>query len=261
MTVRTTDLHFGYGDHEVLEGVDFTAEAGEITVLLGRNGAGKSTLLKHLNGLLEPDSGQVIVGGTPVEYDTDSLRDLRTRVGFVFQDPRDQLIAPTVRQDVSFGPKNIGTLSETNIDAALAHVGLQGYDDRLCHSLSNGEKKRVALAGVLAMDPEYIVMDEPTAGLDGDGTGRIVSLVDSLSDRGITLVISTHHVGFAREVGDTFVVLADGEIAHRGPTIDRETAAAYGLRTYSFDDHRLDRGHCTSTGSTEPTERTTAHDD
>lgn len=249
MTLRTSDLRFGYGDREVLRGIDFEANSGDVTVLLGRNGAGKSTLLKHFNGLLEPDSGEVLLDEKPVEYDSPSLERLRTRVGFVFQDPDDQLIAPTVRQDVAFGPKNVGILEETNIDAALAHVGLNGYDDRLCHSLSNGEKKRVALAGVLAMDPEYVVMDEPTAGLDGDGTGRIVSLIESLSEKGITLVISTHHLGFAREVGDTLVVLDGGKTVHRDSTIDRETAVKYGLRTYSFDDYALGRGHSKETSN------------
>lgn len=241
MTIRTEDLTFQYGDRAVLCGVDFNAERGDVTVVLGRNGAGKSTLLKQFNGLLEPDDGQVFVDGTPVQYDGESLEWLRTRVGFVFQQPDDQLIAPTVRQDVAFGPTNVGTHDETKVDAALAHVGLKGYGDRLCHSLSNGEKKRVALAGVLAMDPDYVVMDEPTAGLDGDGTGRIVSLIESLSDRGITLVISTHHVGFAREIGDTLVVLEDGTMDYRSDTIDRETAAIYGLRTYSFEEHTLGR--------------------
>lgn len=245
MTLRTADLSFGYGERPVLDSIDFSAETGEVTVVLGRNGAGKSTLLKHFNGLLQPDRGRVLIGGSPLSYEKSSLNELRSRVGFVFQTPEDQLIAPTVRQDVAFGPENMGGVSETRIDAALAHVGLKGYDDRLCHSLSNGEKKRVALAGVLAMDPEYVVMDEPTAGLDGDGTGRIVSLVDSLSDRDITLVISTHHVGFAREVGDSLVVLSDGEIVHQETSIDRETAAEYGLRTYSFDDHTFEGTHGT----------------
>lgn len=250
MTIRTAGLEFSYGENDVLRGIDFTASKGDVTVLLGRNGAGKSTLLKHCNGLLEPDSGEVTVDGDPILYDRDALEELRTNVGFVFQDPRDQLIAPTVRQDVAFGPKNVGRLDAARIDAALAHVGLKGYDDRLCHSLSNGEKKRVALAGVLAMDPAYVVLDEPTAGLDGDGTGRIVSLIESLSDRDITLIISTHHVGFAREVGDSLVVLEDGVAAYRNSTIDRETAATYGLRTYSFDSHRLDRSHTTDEDAT-----------
>lgn len=243
MTLRTEDLRFSYGDRPVLRGVDFTAADGDVTVVMGRNGAGKSTLLKHFNGLLEPDDGRVFVDGEPVEYDRGSIEGLRSRVGFVFQQPEDQLIAPTVEQDVAFGPKNMGILEETNIEAALAHVGLGGFGDRLCHSLSNGEKKRVALAGVLAMEPDYVVMDEPTAGLDGDGTGRIVSLIESLAERGITFVVATHHVGFAREVGDTLVVLADGKTVHRGPTIDRETAAENGLRTYSFEEHTLDRRH------------------
>ncbi len=243
MTLRTDNLRFSYGEREVLRGVDFTAADGDVTVVMGRNGAGKSTLLKHFNGLLEPDAGRVLVDGEPVEYGREAIERLRSRVGFVFQQPDDQLIAPTVEQDVAFGPKNMGVLEETNIEAALAHVGLGGFGDRLCHSLSNGEKKRVALAGVLAMEPEYVVMDEPTAGLDGDGTTRIVSLIESLSERGITFVVATHHVGFAREVGDTLVVLADGETVHRDATIDRDTAAEYGLRTYSFEAHTLDRPH------------------
>lgn len=260
MTLETHGLRFSYGEHAALRGVDFTARRGSVTIVLGTNGAGKSTLLKHFNGLLEPDAGRVLVDGGPVGYDSDSLEALRRTVGFVFQNPDDQLIAPTVRQDVAFGPKNIDTLAETNIDAHLAHVGLADAGDRLCHSLSNGEKKRVALAGVLAMDPAYVVMDEPTAGLDGDGTGRIVSLIESLAERGVTLVIATHHVGFAREVGDRLVVLADGEIVHEATTIDRDTAASFGLRTYSFDDQRLGDGHRagtdpTCTNATEDTPR------
>ena len=243
MTLRTDDLEFCYGDRDVLHGTNFTAEEGEVTVLLGRNGAGKSTLLKHFNGLLEPDGGRVLVDGEVLEYDGDSLEGLRRRVGLVFQNPEDQLIAPTVRQDVAFGPENMGTLEGTDVDAALADVGLDGYEDRLCHSLSHGEKKRVALAGVLVMDPDYVIMDEPTAGLDGDGSNQIVSLIESLAERDITLLLSTHHVGFALEVADTLVVLEDGRTVYRDRTIDRETAAEYGLRTFSFDNHAVDAGH------------------
>ncbi|WP_423751700.1 energy-coupling factor ABC transporter ATP-binding protein [Salinirarus marinus] len=230
--IETTDLRFGYGDRPVLRGVDFTAASGEVTALLGRNGAGKSSLLKHFNGLLEPDRGRVAVDGERVEYDDDALRAVRRRVGFVFQRPEDQLVAPTVRQDVAFGPANRDDGATENVEWALSRVGLDGYDDRLCSRLSNGERKRVALAGVLAMDPDYVVLDEPTAGLDGDGTRALVDLIRGLTDEGITFVVSTHYPGFASAVGDAFAILDEGQVAYRGQTLDDVCVEAYGLRRF-----------------------------
>ncbi|MFB6091688.1 MAG: energy-coupling factor ABC transporter ATP-binding protein [Haloquadratum sp.] len=242
--IETVDLHFGYDDRSVLRGVDFTAETGAVTVLLGRNGAGKSTLLEHFNGLVEPDRGHVVVDGDRVEYSTDALRALRRRVGFVFQRPADQLVAPTVEQDVAFGPANHdegalgddgGTGTGTGTVAwALSRVGLDGYGDRLCSRLSNGERKRVALAGVLAMDPDYVVLDEPTAGLDGDGTRALVDLIRGLADDGITFVVSTHYPGFASAVGDSFAILEDGRLAYRGETLEGIDPETYGLRRFSI---------------------------
>ncbi|MFB6069233.1 MAG: energy-coupling factor ABC transporter ATP-binding protein [Halobacterium sp.] len=230
--IETVDLRFGYGDRPVLRGVDFTAASEEVTVLLGRNGAGKSSLLKQFNGLLEPDRGHVAVDGDRVEYDDEALAAVRRRVGFVFQRPEDQLVAPTVEQDVAFGPVNADDGTTGNVEWALSRVGLDGYEDRLCSRLSNGERKRVALAGVLAMNPDYVVLDEPTAGLDGDGTRALVDLIRGLTDEGITFVVSTHYPGFASAVGDVFTVLDDGRIAHRGETLDGVDAEAYGLRRF-----------------------------
>lgn len=236
MTLETDDLGFAYEEVPVLDGVDFRAGDGEVTVLLGRNGAGKSTLLKQFNGLLEPDTGAVYVDGDRVEYDNDSLRALRTTVGYVFQDPENQLVAPTVGQDVAFGPENVGIDATEPTRDALETVGLTGFEDRLCSTLSGGEKKRASLAGVLAMDPDYLLLDEPTLGLDGDGCTRILEYVEALRDEGITVVIATHDLGFALAIGDSYAVLEDGEIAYRGPTVSRDLASTYGLRTFVFDD-------------------------
>jgi cobalt/nickel transport system ATP-binding protein len=230
--IETVDLGFAYGDRTVLRAVDFTAATGEVTVLLGRNGAGKSTLLKQFNGLLTPDTGYVRIDGTRVAYDDEALRSLRRRVGFVFQRPDDQLVAPTVRQDVAFGPANHPDVPAENVDWALSRVGLDGYGDRLCSRLSNGERKRVALAGVLALDPDYVVLDEPTAGLDGDGARALVDLIDDLTEEGLTFVISTHYPGFASAVGDAFAVLDDGRIAYRDRTLADVPAEEFGLRDF-----------------------------
>jgi cobalt/nickel transport system ATP-binding protein len=234
--IETVDLRFGYGDRPVLRGVDFVADAGEVTVLLGRNGAGKSSLLKQCNGLLEPDAGHVEVCGERVTYDDAGLERVRERVGFVFQRPADQLVAPTVGADVAFGPAN-ATAGDIDPDdavvtEALARVGLDEYGDRLCSRLSNGERKRVALAGVLAMDPDCLVLDEPTAGLDGDGTRALVDLLRGFARGGLAVVVSTHHPGFASAVGDAFAILDDGRVAYRGRTLDGVDAEAFGLRRF-----------------------------
>jgi len=233
--IETDDLHFRHGDDPVLEGVNFEARTGDVTVIFGRNGAGKSTLLRHFNGLFEPDSGTVFVGDEPVEYDDDSLADLRMRVGLVFQNPDDQIVAPTVEQDVEFGPRNAGIDDPDRIERVLSEFDLDERTDRLCNTLSGGEKKRVSLAGVLAMKPEYVLLDEPTAGLDGDGCRTIVRFVESLTDAGITPIIATHDVGFGLTVADTVTVLEDGVIDYRGETLSQPLAERYGLRNYVFE--------------------------
>ena len=234
--IETDDLYFRHGDEIVLDGVDFTARGGEVTVLFGRNGAGKSTLLRQFNGLLEPDSGAVFVGGDRVAYDEASLAELRLRVGLVFQNPDDQLVAPTVEQDVEFGPQNAGIDDPGRIERVLSRFDLDERADRLCNTLSGGEKKRVSLAGVLAMEPDYVLLDEPTAGLDGAGCRTIVQFVESLADAGVTPIVATHDVGFGLTVADTVTVLEDGVIDYRGDTLSRSLADRYGLRGYVFED-------------------------
>lgn len=200
---------------EALRGISFHIRRGEKIALVGPNGAGKSTLLAMFNGMIRPDSGTLLYDNRPVRYDKGPLRELRRRVGFVFQNPDRQIIAPTVFQDVAFGPVNLGLdedgVRET-VTTALRHVGLEGFERRPTHQLSGGEKKRVAIAGVLAMDPEVLVFDEPTSGLDPSGSEDIMELLDELNHEGKTIIISTHDVELAYPWANRAILLLNGRI-------------------------------------------------
>jgi cobalt/nickel transport system ATP-binding protein len=234
--IELTEVQFAYDDEPVLSEVTLRVPKESITVLLGRNGAGKSTLLRHCNGLLKPDSGDVLIDGNSLISKTTSMRAVRQRVGFVFQRPADQLVAPTVKQDVAFGPANWERQIppddiETIVTQALDRVGLAGFEDRLCSQLSGGERKRVALAGVLAMEPAYIVADEPSAGLDGDGVREFAKLLRTLATDGIGVIVSTHYPDFAAAVGDRFRVLEDGHIIHSSDQLESIPLREHGIRT------------------------------
>ena len=234
--IETRDLWHVYSDGTVsLRGVNFKAMRGEVTVLLGPNGAGKTTLLLHLNGLLKPTRGEVLFEGKPVSYDRRNLTELRRRVGFIFQNADDQIVAPTVWQEVAFGPKNLG-LSDAEVAErvreALKWVGLEGFEERLCNMLSGGERQKLAIAGVLAMHPDVILMDEPTASLDNFGLNSVLNVVRRLKAEGKTLIISTHDIDFAFRVADKFVVLHNGKIVHNGSHLPLETARKFGLRMF-----------------------------
>jgi cobalt/nickel transport system ATP-binding protein len=200
---------------EAIRGISFHVRRGEKVALVGPNGAGKSTLLLMFNGMLKPDSGLLLFDNQPIRYDRESLRELRRRVGFVFQNPDRQIIAPTVWQDVAFGPANLG-LSEEEVrvaaEAALRNVGLPGFERRPPHQLSGGEKKRVAIAGVLAMDPDLLVLDEPTSNLDPAGSEEIMELLEELRAGGKTVFLSTHDVELAYRWADRVILLRNGEI-------------------------------------------------
>ncbi len=226
------DVWFSYGDRDVLKGVNMGLRKGEVAILLGKNGAGKSTLLMHLNGLLKPKKGEIIVDGKKISYDRKSLSQLRRLVGFVFQNPDDQIVAPTVWQDIVFGPENIGARDDEKVKKIMERLGLEGYEGRLCSSLSGGEKKRVAIAGVLAMEPDYIVMDEPTAGVDGIGLKEIAEIVRNLKENGKGVVISTHDLDFAKAIGDRFMILDDGRIIYDDVFVDYSLAERCGIRTW-----------------------------
>jgi cobalt/nickel transport system ATP-binding protein len=200
---------------EAIRGISFHVRRGEKVALVGPNGAGKSTLLLMFNGMIPPDSGMLLFDNLPIRYDRKSLLGLRRKVGFVFQNPDRQIIAPTVYQDVAFGPTNLGLPEEqvrAAVEAALGAVGLAGFDRRPPHQLSSGEKKRVALAGVLAMDPDLLVLDEPTNALDPAGSEDIMELLDELREKGKTVLISTHDVELAYPWADRVILLRGGEI-------------------------------------------------
>jgi cobalt/nickel transport system ATP-binding protein len=218
--LETRDLGYSYGDGtEALRGVSISLEEGKKVALVGPNGAGKSTLMLMFNGILRPAAGEVLFRGQPLKYDATMLRSIRRKVGMVFQNSDDQLFAPTVHQDVAFGPSNLGfprDKVERYVDYALAYVGLAGYERRPPHHLSGGEKKRVAIAGVLAMEPEVMILDEPTSNLDPASSEEIMEMLDELNLGGKTMIISTHDVDLAYRFADDVVLMMDGGVLCRG---------------------------------------------
>jgi len=218
--IETENLTYTYPNGPAaLAGVSLRIEAGSKTAIVGPNGAGKSTLLLMFNGMLRPDRGEIRFAGRPIAYDNRSLRDLRRRVGFVFQNPDLQIIAPTVEADVAFGPLNLGLPPDAVRKAvrdALGYVGLQGYERRPPHHLSGGEKKRVAIAGILAMEPDVLVFDEPTNTLDPASAEEVMELLDELASSGRTVLISTHDVELAYRWADSAILMERGRILARG---------------------------------------------
>jgi len=218
--LETRNLSYSYGDGTpALKGVSISLQEGKKVALVGPNGAGKSTLMLMFNGILRPSEGEVLFRGRSMMYDAASLRSIRRAVGMVFQNSDDQLFAPTVYQDVAFGPSNLGYGAEKvkrYVGYALQYVGLIGYERRPPHHLSGGEKKRVAIAGILAMEPEVIILDEPTSNLDPASSEEIMEMLDELNLGGKTLIISTHDVDLAYRWADEVILMKDGGVMRRG---------------------------------------------
>lgn len=218
------DVGYCYpGGIAALESVSLAIQPGRKLALLGANGAGKTTFLLHLNGLLRPQRGEMRLDGLPAGYDRRALKAWRQRVGLVLQDPNDQLFAATVYEDVSFGPLNLGlaaTATHQRIEAALAALDIADLADRPTHMLSLGQKKRVAIAGVVAMAPDILILDEPTAGLDGDGAVRLLSLLDELHRQGTTIVVATHDTDLALEWADDAAVFCRARLDRAGPVAE-----------------------------------------
>jgi cobalt/nickel transport system ATP-binding protein len=212
-------LAYAYPDgHQALRRVDLTVAPGERVALLGPNGAGKTTLILHLNGILQGSAGDVYVGGLAVERA--NLKEIRRRVGIVFQDPDDQLFMPTVRDDVAFGPANLGLRGDAldrRVRDALAAVDMAGAAERPPHHLSFGQRRRVAVATVLAMDPQILVLDEPTSNLDPAARRDLADILDALP---VTAIIATHDLPYALELCPRTVILNDGVIVADGPTTE-----------------------------------------
>lgn len=215
-TLFVNDLRFSYPDgHQALKGVDVVIRRGEKVALVGPNGAGKSTLILHLNGIL--DGGErVHIAGMPTTRK--NLPHIRAKVGLVFQNPDDQLFSPTVFEDVAFGPLHMGLPADEvrrRVGDALAQVGMGDFAGRLSHHLSIGQKKRVAIATVLSMDPEILVLDEPSAGLDPRARRALIQLLNELP---LTMLVSTHDMLMVRELFPRMIIMDEGRVVADGQT-------------------------------------------
>lgn len=219
MAIEVCGVSYHYGDQRVLRDITFTINRGAKVALMGPNGAGKSTLISLLNGLEEPSKGEVRIFGVAIDKTNRDL--VRRRLGVVYQDPDDQIFSPTVEDDVAFGPKNLG-LSEDEIEErvhnALGSVGVLNLRKRSPFELSYGQKRRVAIAGVLAMQPEILVLDEPMAFLDPKGRDDLQALLEGIHMMGMTVIVATHDVDFAAEWAHSVVILKEGKLLQSGPT-------------------------------------------
>lgn len=218
--LSTENLSFTYPDGtQALKNINIEIEKGEKVAIIGPNGAGKSTLFSHFNGLTEPTSGCVKIEDKPISFEKDELLKVRQKVGIVFQDPNDQLFAPTVKEDIAFGPMNLGLSYdevEKRVEDALKMVGMENYEDKTPHHLSGGQQKRITIAGIIAMKPELMILDEPTAGLDPDGVEKVLNIMNQLNEEGMTLIISSHDIDMISKYADKIFVLYNGEIIESG---------------------------------------------
>ncbi len=253
------DVSFSYPDGtSVLRGLDLSIDAGEHVAILGPNGAGKTTLLLQLIRILSPDSGSIVVDG--IELTADSAREVRRRIGMVFQDPDDQLFMPTVREDVAFGPANFGARGEeleSIVDRSLAMVGMTAVKSRAPHHLSGGERRRVALATVLAMDPSVLVLDEPSSNLDPAGRRELAEVLKGLDT---TLIMVTHDLPYALELCERSLIIDGGAVVADGPTgqilSDAVLLASHRLELpYGFDPASVTGRTGRASGPDEPSAR------
>ena len=218
--IQTENMSFTYPDGtSALNNINIEINEGERVAVIGSNGAGKSTLFAHFNGINEPTSGLIKIDGKPAVYEKKELLEIRQKVGIVFQNPDDQLFAPTVIEDVAFGPMNLG-LSDDEVDdrveESLQLVGMKGLEKKAPHHLSGGQKKRVAIAGILAMRPEIMVLDEPTTGLDPKGVEQVMEILYMLNREDMSIIIASHDVEMVTQFADKIFVLHDGEIIGQG---------------------------------------------
>ncbi len=218
--LEMTAVDYSYpGGFLALCGVDLSLAPGEKVAILGANGAGKSTLLSVLNGTLRPALGRVCLHGQPLRYNKAGLKDLRAQVGLVLQDPDDQLFAASVFEDVSFGPANqdlAPDLVVARVEAALEAMEIADLRDRPTHMLSFGQRKRVAIAGILAMQPRYLLLDEPSAGLDPIGASQLLAALRRISEANTAIMLATHDVDSAYEWADRIVIFGAGRIMCSG---------------------------------------------
>ncbi len=217
-------ITYTYSDGtKALNGVSLIVRQGEKLAFVGGNGSGKSTLFLCLNGILRPQSGTIYYKGKPVKYKRKELLELRSKVGIVFQDPDNQLFASSVYQEISFGACNLELSQEEvkrRVDSVMEELGITPFRQKPTHALSGGQKKQVALADILVMEPEVLIMDEPVSALDPLHTKLLNEKLEELPDKGITVIVATHDMNFALEWADRIVILKDGNIIREGNPAD-----------------------------------------
>lgn len=219
-----TDLSYAYADGtHALTDITLQIPKGKKIALLGHNGAGKSTLFQHLNGILKPTNGSISFCGNELKYSRKALKELRQQVGIVFQDADNQLFSGTVKQDIAFGPLNLGWTTEKieeKMAWAVAQTEVEALLNKPIHFLSVGQKKRVAMAGVLAMEPSILLLDEPTAGLDNYFSAQVLHYLASLENAERTILLATHDIPLAYEWADQIIVMEAGRIIYNGDPVD-----------------------------------------
>lgn len=233
---KLNQLSYAYADGtKALSDITLDIPKGKKIAILGHNGAGKSTLFQHLNGILKPTAGSILFEGNGLEYSRKALKTLRQKVGIVFQNADHQLFSGTVKQDIAFGPLNLGwstEQTEEKIAWAVAQTEVEDLLDKPIHFLSVGQKKRVAMAGVLAMEPSVLLLDEPTAGLDNYYAAQVLQYLAKLEDGERTILLATHDIPLAYEWADLIIVMEAGKIIYNGDPI-----------TLFYEDELLHRAH------------------
>ena len=218
--VRAEDVCYTYEDGtEALRGINLNIKFGEKVAIMGANGSGKSTFFLHLNGILKPQKGRILIDEEPISYSRKGLLKVRKKVGIVFQNPEDQLFSASVRQEISFGILNLGVSQEIagrKVDKIMRELGICSFAEKPTHFLSGGQKKRVSIADILVMDPSLMILDEPGAALDPKHAAVINEVVDKLTNKGITVLLSTHDVERALIWADRVVLFDQGKIVGQG---------------------------------------------
>lgn len=237
--IEAQDVSYTYdGNNErALDGLNLKIRRGTKVAFMGGNGSGKSTFFLCLNGIRRPDTGKICIDGEAIEYTRKGLLNVRGRVGIVFQEPDDQLFSASVYEEISFGILNLGADEETarrEVESVIKELEITPFQDRPAHALSGGQKKQVAIADILVMHPEVMILDEPAAALDPKHTKKVQQIVDHLTEKGITVLMATHDIDYAYAWADEIILMHEGKVIRQGTPFDvcSDTAA---LKTASLE--------------------------
>lgn len=237
--IEALDVSYTYdgNDERALDGLNLKIRRGTKVAFMGGNGSGKSTFFLCLNGIRRPDTGKIRIDGKAIEYTRKGLLEVRGRVGIVFQEPDDQLFSASVYEEISFGILNLGADEETarsEVESVIEELEITPFQDRPAHALSGGQKKQVAIADILVMHPEVMILDEPAAALDPKHTRKVQQIVDRLTEKGITVLMATHDIDYAYAWADEIILMHEGKVIRQGTPFDvcSDTAA---LKTASLE--------------------------